>query len=108
MSDDLFIGNNYVDGNVELVGRYTVDNLAVVDEADFSATCSGEQSVVVATSTTEAVARAVVSHSRHDYGIDAIYPDSCVAEGLLNAVCAAAECRRIVGNDFEIVAVYAR
>ena len=56
MSDDLFIGNNYVDGNVELVGRYTVDNLAVVDEADFSATCSGEQSVVVASSATEAVA----------------------------------------------------
>ena len=108
MSDDLFIGNNYVDGNVELVGRYTVDNLAVVDEADFSATCSGEQSVVVASSATEAVAQSVVSHSRHDYVNDAIYTDSCVAEGLQNAVCAAAEWRRIVGNDFEVVAVYAR
>lgn len=108
MDDAVAVGYDEVDGDVEGVGVDFVDELEVVAYADGGeAAGRGEQAVVIAFAAAHAVAGAIVGYGGDDHEVNAVDVYGLDAVGLFNPECSEVHPRAVVGEDFEVEAVYA-
>ena len=84
------VGDNEVYRNIVAVGLdfIFVKELKIVADANSESFRTGEQTVVESFSSANAIAAAIVSHSRYDYKVHVCYIGGVVAVGLFDVECA--------------------
>ena len=107
--DAVRLGDHHIHRHVVGIGLDPLlDELKVIAYADACGRGAGEQTVVVAFATADAVALTVVGHSRHHDQFDLIDVGSVIAGGLLDVERPQCEAAFVVGEYLEVQTVDAR